>query len=141
MVTKSELLAEVMLTMCAKANEVRLGPVALVPEEVLVALLAHGDEDDGEEGPDPAHGADRRVGQGQRQQEGQQEVRVGHAPELLQQVHRHEGEEGVLRDHPSLTSALLPGPYAYVDRTDKLRECDTDILRKSFMAGPLEVCV
>ena len=67
-----------------------------MPEVVLVGLLGHGDDHDDHQRHQPGQRVDGRVLQHQGQQQIAEEVEVGRAPELLEQVERDEGQQGVL---------------------------------------------
>ncbi len=70
-------------------------PVRLVPLEVLVSLLDHGDEDDEDERRPRRERGHRRVDE-QLHHGHRQKVEVGDATELLEQIPREEGQHVVL---------------------------------------------
>ena len=66
-----------------------------MPEIVFISLFSHGDGHYEEERHQPGGGRDGRVRQDQGQDQGCQEVEVGSAPKLLEQVARNKGKQSV----------------------------------------------
>uniref|UniRef100_A0A1I8IMH5 D-3-phosphoglycerate dehydrogenase n=1 Tax=Macrostomum lignano TaxID=282301 RepID=A0A1I8IMH5_9PLAT len=108
-----------------------------VAQQVLVALLHHGDQDDEGQGQDGGHLADGRVS-GQLDDAGHQEIKVGQPADLLQQVQRQESDDVVARGGHGVVGVLLRLADAWLAvRTGQLEVEVVDVHRAELRARRL----